>query len=257
MNQPFPQPKQEHPLYYLKTLYEDMEKLASRVIELKGKPLCVPDCGLCCETTTPLVLLLEGRNIAMWLDKQSQSVQDKVLQNCEAWLLKPLLYKAPPTGKGKPPEWVDLIQWQCPALDTEKKTCLIYPVRPLGCRTYGVTRGANAFCKAPLGLEETKEKRLHFSGPPVDTFVNNVNNVMMFLKSVLPPLARSGFLPFFVYMVFCKNRMMKMLDYNTIHYAKMVASPPGIIPWTITQEDAKKSFESFEQETKSKIIVAH
>lgn len=136
-----------------------------------GVPICVPNCGICCETTTVSASGIEGRYAAEWVSRQKLGLRDEILKRCEDWLTRDEKYIKLFGGIGTTrlrAEGIDHINMEaayltaktgCPFLN-EHKNCLIHPVRPLVCRLYGVTRIPGLICNRPDGKAENRERNI-------------------------------------------------------------------------------------------------
>ena len=122
-----------------------------------GKPVCIEGCGKCCERVVPLASGLEVSYITGHLPSLDNS--DRVTKRALEWLEddNPELIRTKELRLGsheKLQEQVSLLRvGRCPFL-LETAECLIYQVRPMACRAYGVTSPSNTWCNRPLaGME--------------------------------------------------------------------------------------------------------
>lgn len=159
------------PIGNLHKAYRLVAKGQKRLEQEFGTPICVPNCGICCETTCPSASGLEGKYAAEWLSKQKPEFYEEVIKRCEAWLVKDEEYIKLFGGIGTTrltAEGIDRINLEaaflvmktsCPFL-TEDKRCLIHLARPLVCRLYGITRIPGPACQRPYGKKENKERNI-------------------------------------------------------------------------------------------------
>ena len=146
-----------------------------------GVPICVPDCGKCCEKNCVAIRGVEAHYIAQWVRRQKPETQKSITDICSSWLLAKDEQLSVYRGMGTAALSTDDLDQvrveggfimgggsHCPML-TEDKKCLIHPVRPLLCRAFGVTRIAGPeICDRPLGKYETKERRAYLNNEIVD-----------------------------------------------------------------------------------------
>jgi len=161
-------------------LYDKAERKLKKQL---GVPICVPGCGKCCEVNNITVRGVEIEYIALWLRKQKQEFQDKVLDICEQWLLSTEFEATRTDARGKSRtlsifrgmgtmgmsmEEIDqlrmeasflVINTKCVLLDEDKR-CLIHPARPIVCRAFGVTRVVGReICPRPISKLESENSR--------------------------------------------------------------------------------------------------
>ena len=158
---------------------------AEKVLENTiGVPICMPNCGKCCQMLSPVVWESEAKFIVSWLLGQDTEYRERVLSACEGWLLdrdprvptygysgiltqeqqdklRPevdFLTGAAPTALtgGKS----DALP--CPFLASDKG-CTVHEARPLACRAYGVTHVPAPACPRPLSKMESLDSRAHIS----------------------------------------------------------------------------------------------
>lgn len=154
----------------------DLLEEAQREVERHngGHPVCVERCGLCCTRSLPIVSRLEVSYIVGQLPggKQGEEVRRRALR----WLTTPnprLQAQGLPQRTQLSPEQLAQLQADnavlqegpCPFLG-ERLECLIHDVRPLVCRSYGVTLPADPWCPRPLFGIETANAR---HSVPMDT----------------------------------------------------------------------------------------
>jgi Fe-S-cluster containining protein len=129
-----------------------------------GIPVCMPNCGQCCETV--MVWGIEVESIASSLVGQERLLND-VMDRCEAWLAKRNghIYSPKQLAENTPvllERAHELMTGRCPLLSEDLK-CLIYQERPLSCRAFGVTSYPRR-CPRPCGLGESGSTRAYNQG---------------------------------------------------------------------------------------------
>lgn len=178
------------------TLREEQELLEKDI----GVPICIENCGKCCECNSITVRAIEAAQIIAWLKKQPQSFQSKILDICHTWLIQDDPYVAirmgigtsalTAAGQDRLNSEINYITYRtaCPMLD-ENKRCLIHPVRPLQCRTFGVTRVVPPeVCPRPIGEGEYGRNRAFRSNETVQT----LRNALDILRNVCEDQGYSG-----------------------------------------------------------------
>lgn len=162
----------------LEEMYNRLDVLGYELEAQIGVPICMPDCGKCCQWECVSATGLEVRYIVSWLLSQPREFRRKTLSRCEAWLLDKDPYLRTYSGVYKKGDKADV--WAklqpevehlihnvngvgCPLLGKDKR-CTIHAARPFACRVYGVTRLPDYACPRPLGVGEAKECRAHHGG---------------------------------------------------------------------------------------------
>ena len=149
-----------------------------------GVPICIPNCGRCCQVLSPLVWESEAKFVVSWLLGKDEKYREKVLSTCEGWLLDrdPRLTTYGVKGVLTQEQWgrlrpeVDFLTGAkpdagssirgrvealtCPLL-AEDKVCTVHEARPLVCRAYGVTHMPMPTCPRPLSKMESWDSRAH------------------------------------------------------------------------------------------------
>ena len=128
----------------LKQTDDAIQKFVS--LESLPEPLdCKPGCHYCCYNqpmVTPPEALLIGRHIKeTFTDQQKQTLNVKITKILEKIA-------------GKQPDEIFMMRHELPCIFLEDSMCLIYPVRPVVCRTCSST--SSAHCKM---IFETKNHR--------------------------------------------------------------------------------------------------
>lgn len=155
----------------LEQIYRLLAKAERDLVADIGVPICIPDCGKCCEATSIIIRGVEARYIALWLERQKRNFRERVESLCVDWLTQRheniAIYRGFGTARieGNALDTLHndvaqlLHKTPCPMLD-ENKRCIIHPARPLVCRTYGVTRVVPPdMCPRPLGRMEEGDYR--------------------------------------------------------------------------------------------------
>lgn len=161
-------------LWWLNQATQSIESAAHELSTALGVPLCVENCGLCCAVNTPSAYAIEVTKAAGWLTAQPKLTRESILDSIEDWLIRPVLdvyrpddphrtVQFPTMGKKNIPinfetEIAACLRGRCPLLGADLR-CRVYEVRPLICRTYGVTKSSDWFCLRPNGIGESSEYR--------------------------------------------------------------------------------------------------
>jgi len=185
-----------------KNIYQLFNDAQKRLEKDTGVSICMPNCGKCCEKNQICVTGMEVQQIAGWVRKQKPVFQDRIMKLCEDWLLEPVEQFQVKAGIGTyllKPEGIDRLMSElqylesntrCPLLD-ENKRCLIYPVRPLICRAFGVTRVAGiTICKRPIGKNEFGDFRAYADGywrNKIGAEIERLEETLI-VKGILPTL---------------------------------------------------------------------
>ena len=128
-----------------------------------GVPICVPNCGACCQHNTPMVWGYEVEYIAAYLLGQGEQATKDALDRCEDWLLErhghpvlPARQLAHNTAK-----IIEMARTfstsQCPMLTADRR-CSVHGERPMACRAFGVTTYPRG-CPRPMGQGEHGDTR--------------------------------------------------------------------------------------------------
>lgn len=143
----------------------DTLKDAQRVLEEDiGRDICMPGCGKCCESNTPVCSVMEAFNAVSVL--AGSGGLSAILSTARGWLLDKEKFKIfsgvpyGPLSQELLAERMILIRNQCPFLKSDK-SCLIHIGRPIVCRAYGVLREAGSDCPRPPGRRETWTSRAY------------------------------------------------------------------------------------------------
>lgn len=158
----------------LEDIHLGLEEAARELEAARAAPVCVPDCGRCCEENIVWVWMLEAEYILGCVVGEGRF--SKLMKRCEDWLLSEhsgvtLRRDGPLPARITDPQLVAQLNTEsaalartcCPLL-TPEKTCSIHAFRPLSCRTYGITRVVGPDCKRPLGLHESQDRQAFVGG---------------------------------------------------------------------------------------------
>lgn len=211
-------------------------------------PICVANCGKCCEINNIGINTIEGEYLAQWLLKQKPDFREHVLDKCQAWMIeipqeedKDVLIVKGGIGIGLlQNEGIDRIMhevmWlvnrtECPMLEDNK--CLIHPARPLVCRQYGVTRvtGDSKICQRPIGQHETEALRCYITEehPVSKQIAANVEKMETYLKST--KFDKAFFIPTYLMMRLRPMELYEMIYFNDIPTAKLSMLTGTSIDW--------------------------
>lgn len=188
----------------LEALHRELDG-AQRDVEAAtgGRPICVSNCGKCCERVVPGAMGIEVNYILSHL----LTLPKEVRQRAIGWMAhqhKGL--KLHEKIKGRPyrqEEQAELAEDQrtleasgCPFLAPDK-SCMIHEVRPLVCRGYGVTLSADAYCPRPLHPTETTERRMGVAASgPRGTRIQALKGLLIkHLQKEAPDLLTRSWLP--------------------------------------------------------------
>mgnify|MGYP001616152200 CR=1 FL=1 len=188
-----------------------------------GVPLCLPKCGICCQQNVPHAMTIEGINAISVLTGQGRLRQ--MVSICEGWLLEhssfATIYKGMPIGLASPQlrdEWYRTSRSQCPFLDRDMR-CMVYEVRPLTCRAYGVTRDNSELCPRPLGRGESMTARRIIPAPLLRDKVDSFRGRCQQKNKVW---VISGFFPTVIYRAAEEKKFARLVRDNLIAGAKII-----------------------------------
>lgn len=213
---------------WLRRIHKGFDNAAICLEEVIKSPICIPQCGKCCEANNPLWTTIEAIHaISVLTGRASIS---KMTSIAEGWLLENnhqltydgmvesyVLAKAPEKLVS---EWQSLITTQCPFL-SQDKTCLIHEVRPLSCRAYGVTRDVNGICPRPLGLHESLSQMMIVDGTPLR---KEIGKFREHCKEKNPAWMKSSFVATMLYRAAKPDRFKELISRNVIPSAKLLGS---------------------------------
>lgn len=215
-------------IHFLEHVWAAFAEASDELRATINVPICVENCGLCCATNTPAAWGIEVVRAASWLLEQSPTVREKILDRIEQWLVRPVLEVEPPIepsftiehpskGKAAPGEKQRIIpievlacqRGRCPLLGEDLR-CTVYPVRPLGCRSFGVTTQPPDWCKRPQGMGESPTTRATFSGDGTARLRALIRLMHDSIKDQ-PKLTNTALFPTALYAYFRPNRIMELL----------------------------------------------
>jgi Fe-S-cluster containining protein len=130
-----------------------------------GTPICMPNCGKCCEVTTVMAMDAESAFTMTWLAGQNAKMREDFISLCKGWLVDRdpglTLYGATTDSRKLHQELQYLLFHRpCPFLTSDKR-CAVHDARPLVCHAYGVTRQPGEICPRPAGINEGMNFRAH------------------------------------------------------------------------------------------------
>lgn len=177
----------------LKQLYSDAQD------ELEGHlgvPICVANCGICCEHNVPMVWGFEVEAIASYILGQGEKFTKEILDRCEDWLLdnnSGFTVKYLLDHPQKMLEEVHKVNiGTCPLLTSDRK-CSVWLQRPVACQAYGVTTYPTG-CPRPLGKGEYGNIRAFNQG--LGTKINEtLNKILQFVSNDDLFASTVGYLP--------------------------------------------------------------
>ena len=229
----------------LEEIHGLFDKAAKSLEREIGVPICVPDCGKCCEVNTVYVRPAEVHLVAIWLQRRPQ-LRDLITKKLEAWLLSKdeglTVYRGMGTGAMNA-EQLDQVRIEgayvqrltpCPFLDENKK-CLIHDVRPLVCRAFGVTRVTSQDCPRPLGKYEKNDYRAWIHDETVDRIKVLVDRLRDKLGDDETIFLGTG-----LYYELNPHRFLSLVYHNTIPSAKLLRFGGASLLW---EEQLKDAFQ--------------
>ena len=213
----------------LRSLWDFLNEGQRELERFNGRPICVEKCGQCCQKATPLVSMLEVAYLAGRLHPL-EAVRETAL----SWARTPnvkLRAQDIPYGqvlRGQPLAALQadnsvLQDEPCPFL-TPEMGCQIHPVRPLICRSYGVTLTPDEWCPRPLGARETRNSR-NLVGRLTPLGLKIAGSTIGLWKAMRhmerSDLAVMGFLPMLVAETLAKPDVKRLQEQGLIQPAKM------------------------------------
>lgn len=202
--------------------------LAQQAVEARiGNPICIPNCGLCCQHNSIVAWGMESYFTAAWLWGQPKLIKP-VLDRARDWLTEPGQWtygrkiSAGAFDKLARVEMTRAMNTRCCWL-TEENGCLIHGGRPIVCRAYGVTRESPESCPRPLNpVKETGGKRIYADARSADL---PIYNFVMQLQTTYQKweYARQGFLANLLYMHFRTQEYTGLIDDGKIPIVKAIS----------------------------------
>jgi Fe-S-cluster containining protein len=216
----------------LERIYHLVERAEKNLVADIGVPICIPNCGKCCEINSITVRGVEARYIALWLQKQKPELRKMVEEICVEWLKRRHenvgVYRGFGTARIEG-ESLDTLhndvsqllhKTPCPLLD-ENKQCLIHPARPLVCRTYGVSRVVPPdVCPRPLGRREEGIYRAFRK----DADTEKAKELLSELRDINESryMENSGFIAARILIELNPQRFLNLVYHNYVASAKLV-----------------------------------
>lgn len=259
----------------LEKLHKQIKGAQNYVESITGSPICVR-CGFCCEVTFVPFTYLEGKYAVEWLRKQKPEFRQRILNLSEEWLVKKemndeamrkaLKSKVEETAKViveggigtrlLRPEGKDRLQIEANYLITAtrcpfygERECLIYPVRPLACRTFGVTR-INASCHRPPGKYEGEQQYVCLRedsplAPGIQESIDRMTEINQEYNLLDEKIDDSAclFLPIYFMLEFNPYRFYSLLYENLIPTAKLSKVKSKGIYWQQQVESIREAEE--------------
>lgn len=225
-----------------------------------GVPVCVPNCGKCCEMNSISIRGVEARYLSLWLKKQKPEFQKEVLDACKRWLFEAFEKVGTKYGLGTvgmPPNVIDQLNQEvvwlaqksgCPML-TEDKRCLIWPARPIVCQAYGITRVTPIdICQRPLGKIEEGPYRAYLRNETTDKIKDAIDQLKREIMETCY-IQTSGFIASMILLEMEPQKFVEYAYHNDIASAKLVQLTGGYYMW---QEQLQ---ESYDRESEIQMIV--
>ena len=218
-------------LMAISQLHRAYEGAAKLLEDRLGTPLC-ERCGKCCEGNTPFAYGVEAANAVSRLIGQGKSYT--MQRRIEGWLLEkhrectvyePLRANKMTWGLDSKiqEEALALSRVQCPFY--EERSCILYDMRPIVCRAYGVTRVIQG-CSRRLGQGESLSHRLILTGPPVEALKAARLRVLALVPK--PTWRLSGFFPTLIFALMWPESYRKMVSDGLVASAKLVMTEPSM-----------------------------
>lgn len=232
----------------LEALHQELDA-AQRDVEAAtgGRPICVANCGKCCENTVPGAMGIEVNYLLSHLAvlPKSKEIRDRAL----GWMAQPHPgLKLHEKIKGRPyrqEEQAELAEDQhtlqkggCPFLAADK-TCMVHAVRPLVCRGYGVTLSADSFCPRPLDPTETPERRKAIApNGPRGTRIQGLKTLLTkHLQKNAPDLLARSWLPGLIARELDKEGLLALQKEGKIADIKLAMSTQAPRLWRDQPEE--------------------
>ncbi|MDD5510688.1 MAG: YkgJ family cysteine cluster protein [Dehalococcoidales bacterium] len=219
MNKPFEELlKRLSALESIHGLFDTAEK---EVVEHIGLPICMENCGKCCENNVVMAWGIEVEDIATYLISDDKLL-NKVMDRCEAWMkestgpvftVKQLLRDQTRLMKRAR----EIFTGRCPLMEGTR--CLIHPVRPVACRSFGVTTYPRG-CKRPPGFGETIDRRAYNQGMAIP--IMEAVNAFLVDCSDKPYDTSVGFLPMMLMSRLRAREFAGLVDSGKVDPVKLV-----------------------------------
>lgn len=230
----------------LETIRDAFAESEAGLEKVRIVPACVPNCGACCQISTPVCWAIEAEMVL------SMSIGPRfglLMDACEGWLLERhagLGIYSPEVGRGQEQdksliatlneEWLTATHLTCPFLQEDKR-CGIYSSRPIVCQAYGITRVPSGECPRPLAANETRERQQYVAG--VQQLQAYIRDFILGLK---PEWRISWFLPTILFALGRPEKFRAYVTAGQVASAKLRTWP--VYPLPIWQEQIDKLYAS-------------
>ena len=217
----------------LRQLWDYLDE-AERTVKAhnNGRPICMEQCGMSCQRSLPIVSKLEVSYMTAQL--ADYGLVEDVKRRVRAWLTTPnprLRSLGLPQKRRLSPAQLQALrednavlqEGPCPFLDEEQR-CVIHPVRPLICRSYGVTLPADTWCPRPLvGLETANARNVVAKDTPLGMKIGGVlRGTWLAMRHFgRSDLAEVGPLPTLMAEAMMEKEVVALRDAGRIQDAKM------------------------------------
>lgn len=207
----------------LEAIYGMMRQAQAQVERTIGTPICVESCGgHCCTINSIVAYGFEAEHVASWLLTQGP-LMTEILDRARAWLTESGQWTygrqlTPELWKSLENELVRALMQRCAFLGDNGR-CLIHEVRPMVCRTYGVTHMPGSNCPRPLGLGEESDSRAWFDPSTAELPIRPRWNALR-RRIKEPRFSRSGFLALMLFERFKAKELAGLLDDGRIPLVK-------------------------------------
>ena len=211
-------------------LYKAYDRAAETLSSSLGVPLCIPNCGICCNNVVQSYGVEVSYSISVLTG--NGKIKD-MLSRAEGWLLE--RHKETPTYEpviagNATEQWYRVREESfalgktlCPFLDSNKR-CLLYECRPLPCRAFGVTT-APLGCPRPLGKNEVAGRKAYMGGKAAEQLKAGLTEILDNVPKAT--WAMSGFFPSMLYAFAKPSEYRRMADRGLIATAKMLITSPS------------------------------
>jgi Fe-S-cluster containining protein len=211
----------------LKMVHVGYELASSQLSHALGVPLCVPNCGLCCQIN---VVYAYGIEAAFALSNLASDKQlGEILSRARDWLLEndkdapthiPVVGGEPVVLSNGLNKEIDLLAGkECPFLNSEKN-CVIHAYRPLVCRAFGVTRIAHKDCRRPMSKFEVTDKDAYFGGLGSTAIKDVLEEILREVPMSIG--SQSGFFPALLYAIARPNEYRELALSGQVSTAKLL-----------------------------------
>jgi Fe-S-cluster containining protein len=211
----------------LRRIHSFIDETEAHLVAKLGVPICIPNCGKCCEENCVTIYSIEASLILSYVIGDGKL---KIIDWCRGWLLEKhtgvTIYTGIPygvIGEQLKSEWNALVRTPCPMLTSDKR-CNIHTMRPLVCRAYGVTRDAGVGCPRPIGKGESVNSRAYMGGAASDYLEDEVNKYFGKMRAEHPDYTKVGFLPTMIFRQAREQEFRELIAENKISSAKLIGT---------------------------------